>query len=51
MPHIDTFVQGTTANTGAALFAALIPIAIVWLCVAPFLHAFIRKCAKGIEAP
>lgn len=49
--YIDTFVQGTTTTTFAALFAALIPIAIVWLCIAPYLHAFIRKCAKGIEAP
>jgi hypothetical protein len=49
--YIDSFVQSTTTSTGATLFAALIPVAIVWLCVAPFLHAFIRKCAKGIEAP
>ncbi len=49
--YIDTFVHSTTSTTGAAIFAALIPVALVWLCVAPFLHAFIRKCAKGIEAP
>lgn len=49
--YIDSFVQSTTSTTFSALFAALIPVAIVWLCIAPFLHAFLRKCAKGIEAP
>jgi hypothetical protein len=49
--YIDSFVHSSTGSSGAVLFAAMIPVAVVWLCIAPFLHAFIRKCAKGIEAP
>jgi hypothetical protein len=45
--YIDSFVQSTTSTTSAALFAAMIPVALVWLCIAPFLHAFIRKCLKA----
>lgn len=48
--YIDTFVHGTTSTTFSALFAAMIPVAVVWLCAAPFLHAFVKKCVKGIES-
>ena len=48
--YIDAFVHGTTGTTFAALFAAVLPVAIVWLCAAPFLHAFVKKCVKGIDS-
>jgi hypothetical protein len=48
--YIDAFVYSTAGNGARAVMSAVIPIALIWLCAAPFLHAFLRKCARGIES-
>ena len=48
--YIDGFVHASTSGVGRQMLFALVPVGLVWLCAAPFLHAFVRKCIKGIDA-
>jgi hypothetical protein len=48
--YIDSFVAETAGSTWRAAMSAALPGALIWLCAAPFLHAFLRKCMKGIES-
>lgn len=48
--YIDAFVYNTSGTGARAFLSAVLPVATIWMCAAPFLHAFVKKCVKGIEA-